>query len=53
MLALSALYVLAAVAGIALVDFDSTRDLLLWTALLLGGAALNAAGHLLLPSGAT
>ena len=51
-LALSALYVLAAVAGLALVNFGSTRDLLLWTLLLLGGAALLAAGQLLLPNGA-
>src|SRR5262245_5048230 len=51
-LALSALYATAAVAGVAFVDFDSTRDLVLWTVLLLGGAALMAAGQLLLPLGA-
>jgi hypothetical protein len=50
-LALSALYVLAAIAGLALVNFSSTRDLVLWTALLLVGAALLAAGQLLLPIG--
>jgi uncharacterized membrane protein len=50
-LALSALYALAAVAGLVLVDFSSTRDLFLWTVLLLGGAALLAAGQLLLPRG--
>jgi hypothetical protein len=50
-LALSALYVLAAIAGLALVNFSSTRDLVLWTVLLLGGAALLAAGQLLLPTG--
>ena len=50
-LALSALYVLAAVAGLALVNFSSTRDLVLWTVLLLVGAAFLAAGQLLLPPG--
>ena len=50
-LALSALYVLAAVAGLALVDFGSTRDLMLWTLLLLAGAGLLAAGQLLAPPG--
>jgi hypothetical protein len=50
-LALSALYVLAAIAGLALVNFSSTRDLVLWTLLLLVGAALLAAGQLLLPTG--
>jgi hypothetical protein len=50
-LALSALYVLAAVAGLALVNFSSTRDLVLWTVLLLVGAAFLAAGQLLLPTG--
>jgi hypothetical protein len=50
-LALSALYLLAAVAGLALVNFSSTRDLVLWTVLLLVGAALLAAGQLLLPTG--
>jgi hypothetical protein len=49
-LALSALYVLAAVAGLALVNFSSTRDLVLWTVLLLVGAAFLAAGQLLLPT---
>ena len=50
-LALSALYVLAAVAGLALVDFGSTRDLALWTLLLLAGSALLAAGQLLMTPG--
>jgi hypothetical protein len=50
-LALSALYVLAAIAGLALVNFSSTRDLVLWTVLLLVGAAFLAAGQLLLPTG--
>ena len=51
-LALSALYVIAAIAGLALVNFSSTRDLVLWTVLLLVGAAFLAAGQLLLPTGA-
>jgi hypothetical protein len=50
-LALSALYVLAAIAGLALVNFSSTRDVVLWTVLLLVGAAFLAAGQLLLPTG--
>ena len=50
-LALSALYALAAVAGLVLVDFGTTRDRVLWTVLLLGGAGLLAAGQLLLRSG--
>ena len=50
-LALSALYALAAVAGLFLVNFSSTRDLLLWTLLLLTGAALLAAGQLLVQNG--
>jgi uncharacterized membrane protein len=50
-LALSALYAIAAVAGLVLADFRSTRDILLWMLLLLAGAALLAAGQLLLPTG--
>src|SRR5262245_37768012 len=50
-LALSALYAVAALACLVLADFESTRDILLWTLLLLVGAALLAAGQLLLPSG--
>src|SRR5215813_10664660 len=50
-LALSALYVLAAIAGLILADFGSTADIVLWTLLLLLGAALLAAGQLLLPTG--
>ena len=51
-IALSLLYVLAAVAGPFLIDFDSTRDVVLWIGLLLGGAALLLAGQLLTPPGA-
>ena len=39
-IALSLLYALAAVAGPFLIDFDSTRDVVLWIGLLLVGAAL-------------
>ena len=51
-LALSILYVLAAIAGLALVDFDSAGELVAWMVPLLAGAALLAAGQLLLPVGA-
>jgi hypothetical protein len=39
---LSALYTLAAIAGLMLVDFDSTRDLVLWTVRLPTGTASAA-----------
>ncbi len=51
-IALSLLYALAAVAGPFLIDFDSTRDVVLWIGLLLSGAALLLAGQLLTPPGA-
>ena len=51
-IALSLLYALAAVAGPFLIDFDSTRDVVLWIGLLLVGAALLLAGQLLAPPGA-
>jgi hypothetical protein len=50
-LALCVLYAFAAVGGLALIDFDSTRDLVLWTLLLVVGAALLAIGQLLVPPG--
>ena len=49
-IALSLLYALAAVAGPVLVDFDSTRDVVLWMALLLSGAAFLLVGQLLAPA---
>lgn len=52
MLALCVLYALAAVAGRALIDFGSTRDLVLWTLLLVAGAVLLAIGQLLASRGA-
>jgi hypothetical protein len=50
-LALSALYGLATVAGPFILDFDATRDLL-WVSLLLAGAGLMLAGQLLVRRGA-
>ncbi len=50
-LALGSLYALAAIAGYVVIDFDSTRDIVLWTVLLVGGAALLFAGELLAPRG--
>ena len=50
-IALSLLYLLGAVAGPFLIDFDSTRDVVLWMGLLLVGAALLLAGQLLAPPG--
>lgn len=43
---LSALYVIAALAGLVFIDFDKTADLVLWLAFLLGGAGLMLAGLL-------
>jgi hypothetical protein len=51
-LALSVLYVAAAVAGAFLIEFDSTRDIVTWTALLVVGGALMLVGQLLRPPGA-
>lgn len=45
-LALSALYVLAAVAGLILLNFDTTSDVVFWLAFLWGGAALMLIGQL-------
>jgi len=50
-LALSALYALAAVAGLALLDFDTTRNGVLWFAILAIGAALMLVGQLAIPTG--
>ena len=48
-IALSVLYVLAAIAGVVVLDFDTTRDLALWLAFLLVGATLLLVGQLALP----
>ena len=51
-LALAVLYVVGALAGLILFDFDTTRDTLLWVGFLVGGAVLMVVGHLGLPRGA-
>ena len=51
-IALGLLYALAAVGGLALVEFEHTRDIVLWTAFLAVGAALLLAGQLLVRPGA-
>jgi hypothetical protein len=50
-LALSVLYLLGALGGVVFLDFDSTRNLFLWIALLVVGAALMLVGQLGLPPG--
>ncbi len=50
-LALSTLYVLAAIGGLAFLDFDTTRNRVLWFAFLAGGAALMLVGQLVAPVG--
>lgn len=49
-LALSVLYGVAAF-GALFIDFDSTRDVILWVAFLVVGAASMVVGQLLLPPG--
>ena len=48
-LALSVLYVVAAIGGLSWLDFGTTRDLVLWLSFLLVGAALMLVGQLALP----
>src|SRR5262245_25036111 len=50
-IALGLLYALAAVGGLALVEFEHTRDIVLWTAFLAVGAVLLLAGQLLVRQG--
>jgi hypothetical protein len=50
-IALGLLYALAAVGGLALVEFEHTRDILLWTGFLAVGAVLLLAGQLLVSPG--
>ena len=50
-LALGVLYVVAAIGGPVLFDFDTTRDVVLWLGFLLGGAALMLLGQLGMPRG--
>jgi len=51
-LALSVLYLAGTVGGLVLLDFDSTRDIVLWIAFLVVGAVLMLVGQLALPRGA-
>ena len=51
-LALSALYAIAALGGFAFVDFGTTRDVVLWLSFLMAGAGLMLLGQLALPPGA-
>jgi hypothetical protein len=51
-IALGLLYALAAVGGLALVEFEKTRDIVLWTVFLAVGAALFLAGRFLVRPGA-
>jgi hypothetical protein len=51
-IALSVLYVVAALGGFAVVDFGTTRDVVLWLSFLLVGAGLMLLGQLALPPGA-
>ena len=50
-LALSLLYGFAALGGLVLIDFDTTRDIVLWLVLLGAGAALMLVGQLAAPAG--
>ncbi len=50
-LALTTLYVIASVAGIVLINFDTTRDTILWMVFLALGAALMLVGQLRVPLG--
>ncbi|HEX4747365.1 MAG TPA: hypothetical protein VFU99_10850 [Gaiellaceae bacterium] len=44
-LTLSALYLLGAVGGVVLLDFDTTRDIVFWVLLLVLGATLMLVGQ--------
>ena len=50
-LALSVLYLLGALGGPVLIDFDSTREVVVWIALPVVGAALMLVGQLLVSPG--
>jgi hypothetical protein len=50
-LVLSVLYLVGALAGVVVLDFDTTRDTLLWVGFLVGGAVLMVLGHLGMPRG--
>ncbi len=50
-LALSVLYLVGAVGGLVLLDFDTTGDVVLWVGLLVGGSVLMVLGQIGLPPG--
>lgn len=50
-LALSVLYLVAAVGGLFIFDFETTRDTVFWLAFLIGGAVLMVLGQLGMPRG--
>jgi len=50
-LALSVLYLVAAIGGIFLFDFETTRDTVLWLGFLIAGAVLMVLGQLGVPRG--
>ena len=50
-IALSLLYVMAAIVGLMLVDFDSAGDVVVWLSFLGVGAALMLVGQLVTPVG--
>jgi hypothetical protein len=50
--ALAALYALAALVGVFAIDFETTRDAVLWLSFLLVGAGLMVLGQLAVPPGA-
>jgi hypothetical protein len=50
-LALAALYVVAALGGLAVFDFDATSNLVVWLTFLLVGAGLMLLGQLAMPRG--
>jgi len=49
--ALSALYGLAAITGLVVLDFETTEDVILWLLFLVGGAIVMLAGELAAPAG--
>lgn len=51
-IALSVLYLVAAIGGLVLLDFESTRDTVLWLGFLSAGAVLMVLGQLGAPAGA-
>jgi hypothetical protein len=50
-IALSVLYLVGAIGGLIVLDFDATRDVVLWVGLLVGGSVLMILGQIGLPRG--